>query len=260
MADYKPQNPEEHFALQRTTRAAEVVKAVFEAQQKGNEESRGRDERFYNSLALFSSGTVALSITYLGYLKNLPKPIQHPHWLMACWICLLTCVLCSLFWLLAQSHYAHYFHEWQTANAQKEQYEAEAKEYPVLARNAISVQTRAAMSAQEIASFVSNREGSSFDIREEGSGCQRPRELLHAILARAWVDCTSELHQWIRISHRFCCPRIRSRPLPHSIGWPTFECFIELPNGTCSHLSWREPESILSVSMFCRKSIRNFPG
>ena len=58
MADYKPQNPEEHFALQRTTRAAEVVKAVFEAQQKGNEESRGRDERFYNSLAFFP---VALS-------------------------------------------------------------------------------------------------------------------------------------------------------------------------------------------------------
>src|SRR6204780_2724112 len=130
MADYKPQNPEEHFALQRTTRAAEVVKAVFEAQQKGNEESRGRDERFYNSLALFSSGTVALSITYLGYLKNLLKAIQHPHWLMVSWICLLTCILCSLFWLLAQSRYTHYFHEWQTANAQKEQYEAEAKEYP----------------------------------------------------------------------------------------------------------------------------------
>ncbi len=50
MADYKPQNPEEHFALQRTTRAAEVVKAVFEAQQEGNEESRGRDERFYRSI------------------------------------------------------------------------------------------------------------------------------------------------------------------------------------------------------------------
>jgi len=150
MTDYKPQNPEEHFALQRTTRAAEIVKAVFEAQQKGNEESRGRDERFYSSLALFSSGTIALSVTFLGYLKNAAsKPIQHPHWLIACWICLLTCILCSLFWLRAYGHYTHYFHEWQTANAQKEQFEAEAKEYPVLARNAFSVQTRAAMSAQE---------------------------------------------------------------------------------------------------------------
>src|SRR5580658_8649997 len=112
MADYKPQNAEEHFALQRTTRAAEVVKAVFDAQQKGNEESSGRDERFYNSLALFSSGTVALSITYLGYLKNLPTPtIQHPHWLIVCWICFLTCILCSLFWLRTYGHYIHYFHE-----------------------------------------------------------------------------------------------------------------------------------------------------
>jgi len=172
MADYKPQNAEEHFALQRTTRAAEVVKAVFEAQQKGSEESRGRDERFYNSLALFSSGTVALSITYLGYLKNLLKAIQHPHWLMLSWICLLTCILCSLFWLLAQSHYTHYFHEWQTANAQKEQYEAEAKEYPVLARNAISVQTRAAMSAQEIASFVSNRREAASILEKKAAGAK----------------------------------------------------------------------------------------
>jgi hypothetical protein len=176
MADYKPQNPEEHFALQRTTRAAEVVKAVFEAQQKGNEESRGRDERFYNSLALFSSGTIALTVTYLGYLKNLPnQPIQHSHWLTACWICLLTCILCSLFWLRAYGHYTHYFHEWQTANAQKEQYEAEAKEYPVLARNAISVQTRAAMSPQEIAGFVSNR-GEAASILERKAAGAKGRE------------------------------------------------------------------------------------
>jgi hypothetical protein len=171
MTDYKPQNPEEHFALQRTTRAAEIVKAVFEAQQKGNEESRGRDDRFYSSLALFSSGTIALSVTFLGYLKNAAsKPIQHPHWLIACWICLLTCILCSLFWLRAYGHYTHYFHEWQTANAQKEQFEAEAKEYPVLARNAISVQTRAAMSAQEIAGFVSNRREAASILEKKAAG------------------------------------------------------------------------------------------
>jgi len=157
MSDYKPQNPEEHFALQRTTRAAEVVKAVFEAQQKGNEEGRGRYERFYSSLALFSSGTVALSITYLGYLKNLPKPVQHPHWLMACWICLLTCIICSLFWLLVYSNYIHHFHERQTANALKEQFEIEAKEYPTVARNTISVQTGLRTSQKEMEGIVSNR-------------------------------------------------------------------------------------------------------
>jgi hypothetical protein len=172
MADYKSQNAEEHFALQRTTRAAEVVRAVFEAQQKGNEESRGRDERFYNSLALFSSGTIALTVTYLGYLKSASRTIQHPHWLMVCWICLLTCILCSLFWLRAYGHYTHYFHEWQTADAQKEQYEAEAKEYPVLARNAISVQTRAPMSAEEIAHFVSNRREAASILDKKAAGAK----------------------------------------------------------------------------------------
>ncbi|MGD1213987.1 MAG: hypothetical protein ABR861_03265 [Terriglobales bacterium] len=172
MAEYKPQNPEEHFALQRTTRAAEIVKAVFEAQQKGNEESRSANERFYGSLALFSSGTIALSVTFLGYLKNLSKPIQHPHRLMACWICLLTCAACSLFWLFVYGHYSHYFHEWQTANALKEQYETEAKEYPTLARNAISVQTKAPMSQKEIADFISNRKEAASILGKKAAGAK----------------------------------------------------------------------------------------
>jgi hypothetical protein len=174
MAGYKPQNPEEHFALQRTSRAAEVVKAVFEAQQKGNEESRGRDERFYNSLALFSSGTIALTVTYLGYLKNLPnQPIQHSHWLTACWICLLSCILCSLFWLRAFSHYTHYFHEWQTANAQREQFEVEATEYPTLARNTISLQTGQPTSREEMEGFISNRTEAAAICEKRGKGAKR---------------------------------------------------------------------------------------
>ena len=70
MAEYKPTNPDQHFAQQRATRAAEYVAAASEAQQKTSEESKSTNERFYNSLALFSSGTVALSVTYLGYLKT----------------------------------------------------------------------------------------------------------------------------------------------------------------------------------------------
>jgi hypothetical protein len=159
MSDYKPQSAEEHFALQRTTNATEVVKTVLEAQQKASEDNRSANERFYNSLALFSSGTVALSVTYLGYLKNLPRPavVQHSHWLMACWICLLVCIICSLFWVLIYSNYTYYFHEWQTANAQKEKFEADAKEYPTLVRNSISVKTRAPISAEEVNDFISIR-------------------------------------------------------------------------------------------------------
>lgn len=173
MADYKPQNAEEYFALQRTNRAAEIVRSVFEAQQKGIEDNRSANERFYNGLALFSSGTVALSITYLGYLKNTPKPIiQDLHWLIACWASLLVCIVCSLFWLLVYGYYTHYFHEWQTANAQKEQFEIEAKEYPTLARNSVSVQTRAPMSPQEIAAFVSNRREAASILETKAAGAK----------------------------------------------------------------------------------------
>ncbi len=173
MADYKPQSPEEHFAMQRANRTAEVVKTVFDAQQKGQEANRNANERFYNSLAVFSSGTVALSITYLGYLKSVSQPIQHPHWIIACWICLLVCIVCSLFWLMFYGRYTHFFLEQQTANAQKVQCETEAKEYPTLARNSMSLQTKAMMSAKEIQDFVSNRMEAAAIFGKRAAGAER---------------------------------------------------------------------------------------
>ena len=157
MAKFEPHTADEHFALQRTTNAAEVVSAVAEAQRNGIETNRAANERFYNSLALFSSGTVALSVTFMGYLKNLPKPIQHPQWLIASWICLMMCATCSFFWPFVYGYYSNYFHEWQTANALKEKCEIEAKEYPTLTRGSISLQTRAPVSHREIEDFQSNR-------------------------------------------------------------------------------------------------------
>jgi|ERR1700730_4124979 len=155
MVDYR--NPDQHFAQQRATQAAENLAAASEAQYKGGAENRSTNEKFYNSLALFSSGTVALSVTFLGYLKSLPRPVQHPRWLVACWICLMTCAACSLFWSFVYGYYSHFFHEWQTAKLQKEKYETDAKEYPTLARGTVSVQTRAPTSQKEMTDFVSNR-------------------------------------------------------------------------------------------------------
>ena len=155
MVDYN--NPEQHFAQQRATRAAEYLSAASEAQYEGSKENRNTNEKFYNSLAIFSSGTIALSVTFLGYLKSLPKPVQHPHWLVWCWICLMACAACSLFWPFVYGYYSYYFHEWQTAKAQKEKYETDAKEFPKLVRGSVSVQTKATTSQKEIQDFVSNR-------------------------------------------------------------------------------------------------------
>jgi hypothetical protein len=178
MAEYKPQSADQHFAQQRATRAAEYASAASEAQQKSSEESRNRNERFYNNLALFSSGTVALSVTYLGYLKNLPRPIQHPRWLIASWISLMTCAACSLFWSFVYGCYSHYFHERQTAEALKEKFETEAKEYPTLARGTVSVQTRALVSQKEIESYISNRMEASAKCEKTAADAKR-RENFH---------------------------------------------------------------------------------
>ena len=128
MAEYKAQTPEEHFAMQRSTDAAELVSAVAEARAKGAEANRSANERFYNSLALFSGGTVALSITYLGYLKTLSKPIVHQRWLVASWIALIVCVACSIFWSFVYGYYSHYFRDREYAEATKGKYETDAKE------------------------------------------------------------------------------------------------------------------------------------
>ena len=57
--------------------------AITDARDKESGENRLAYERFYNNLALFSGGTLALSVTFLGYLKTLHEPIIHQKWLEA---------------------------------------------------------------------------------------------------------------------------------------------------------------------------------
>jgi hypothetical protein len=110
--------------------------------------------------------------------------------LVACWICLMTCAASSLFWSFVYGYYSHYFHEWQTANAQKEKYEADAKEFPTLARGTVSVQTRTTTSRQEIADFVSNR-------TEAAAICDK-----RATSAKRWETFYMHLWRWLgRIAH-----------------------------------------------------------
>jgi len=147
MSEFKPQTATEHFALQRTTDAAKLVEAVADARAKGAEINRAANERFYNSLALFSSGTVALSVTYLGYLKTLSRPIQHPAWLMVSWFSLMTCTACSLFWTFVHGYYSHYARAREYAEAVKEKNEIEANEITNLTRNVINLQTQSQLDA-----------------------------------------------------------------------------------------------------------------
>jgi len=97
------------IAKQNITDAGASAKA---AGQKYDDEAvrvRDKGDNFYNSLALFSGGTVALSITYLGYLNSTPhRTVSCPDVLIASWIVLLACVVASLFFVLFNASYAHY--------------------------------------------------------------------------------------------------------------------------------------------------------
>ena len=65
---------------------------TFELLDKESAENRSTYERFHNNWTLFSGGTVALSITYLGYLKSLSKPVASEGLLIASWATLLLCL------------------------------------------------------------------------------------------------------------------------------------------------------------------------
>jgi len=191
MAEYKPQTAEEHFALQKSTRATETAKAVAEAHLKGQELNRATNERFYNSLAIFSSGTIALSVTFLGYLKTQSRQVQHLHWLTACWVSLMACATSSLFWQFIYGYYIHYSYEREYAEALKEMYEADAEVFPKLTRNALDIQTKSPFTAEERAAFTSSR---LEDAKVSGNRAKDAgrKENLYLICWR-WLGCIAHI-------------------------------------------------------------------
>jgi hypothetical protein len=134
-----PPRAKAHFAERRMDSAARSMTAIANKQSEDSEENRRSYERFYNNLALFSGGTVALSVTYLGYLKTLSKPILHERWLLGSWGTLFICLACSLFWSFFMTHYGHYYRNREYCEAAKERYETEVRE--VVHLDLVNVQT-----------------------------------------------------------------------------------------------------------------------
>jgi hypothetical protein len=58
------------FAQQSVQEAQARSKAALVKYDDESIRIRETSDKFYGSLALFSGGTIALSITYLGYLKS----------------------------------------------------------------------------------------------------------------------------------------------------------------------------------------------
>jgi hypothetical protein len=97
------------FAQQSVQEAQARSKAALLKFDEEGIRVRESSDKFYGSLALFSGGTIALSITYLGYLKSTPgRLVLYPRVLIAAWVCLLVCAAVSLFCPLLNSYYAHF--------------------------------------------------------------------------------------------------------------------------------------------------------
>ena len=104
------------------------MSAIAQKRLQDSEENQRGYERFYNNLALFSGGTVALSVTYLGYLKTLAAPVMHKGWLVGSWLALFTWSVCSLFFGFFLTHYGHFYRNREYCEAVKKRYETEIEE------------------------------------------------------------------------------------------------------------------------------------
>jgi hypothetical protein len=125
-----PPAAKRYFAEKRLDAAYKHQAAIEENRFVEGQENRRAFERFYNNLTLFSGGTIALSITYLGYLKSLGKEPVQQRLLIGSWISLFVCLLCSLLYVLINLYYSHHFREREWAEAKKRKFEAERDEMP----------------------------------------------------------------------------------------------------------------------------------
>ena len=78
-----------------------------------------------------------------------------------------------MFWSFVYGYYSHYFHERQTAEALKDKFESEAKEYPTLVRDSLNAQTRAPFSRKEIEDFQANRMEAAGIYEKKEKGARR---------------------------------------------------------------------------------------
>jgi hypothetical protein len=87
-------------------------------------------EKFYNQLSLLSGGSIALSVTYLGYLKTVTTHPQQLKLLVASWVVMFLCLVSATFYSFFNTSYVHYARSREYAEAVKEVHETVADEVP----------------------------------------------------------------------------------------------------------------------------------
>jgi len=77
--------PDPIIARKRIEDAQKAVRDVGQKRREEWTENQRSVENFYRNLAMLSGGTIALSVTYLGFLKTITNQPRHPSWLIVSW-------------------------------------------------------------------------------------------------------------------------------------------------------------------------------
>lgn len=129
------------IAKQRIEEAQQSFRNVANKRLEEQSDNRRSYENFYRHLALLSGGTVALSVTYLGFLKTVSNQAIHPGWLIASWVMLFVCLVCATYYSFFNTSYTHYARNREYVQRLKEQHETLAEELPNV--NIAGIQTKA---------------------------------------------------------------------------------------------------------------------
>lgn len=126
---------------QRIEDAQQSARNVHRKRLEELSENRRSFEKFHQNLALISGGTVALSVTYLGYLKTITSKPSHLEFLIASWIALLLCLVCATYYSFFNAAYMGYARSREYAQRLKEQHETAVEEIPHV--NVVGIETKA---------------------------------------------------------------------------------------------------------------------
>jgi len=118
------------IAKQRITDAQTARANVAKKRREDAEANRQSYEKFYNQLALLSGGSIALSVTYLGYLKTVTNHPRQLKLLVASWTVMFVCLVCATFYSFFNTSYIHYARNKEYAQSVKEEHETMADEVP----------------------------------------------------------------------------------------------------------------------------------
>ena len=102
------------IARQKIEEARQSTHRVREKVVDEISQNRLAIERMHNSITLIAGGTLALSLTYLGYLKNAGTAPTYTWFLKVSWGALLFCIVAAIFNYDFHTRYVHYarFREW----------------------------------------------------------------------------------------------------------------------------------------------------